>query len=152
MRERKLLLAGLAFGVVAIVPGFSQQPAPYLPNDPLGPQLIVWTEMQRPQPVPQPKPDPMPLPDPSPDQQQPDDRKPAPPPAASPESQSRDSHQTLEGTIVKDKGRYVLSTHDHTVYQLDDQEKAKPFEGKLVRVVGRIDDQMVLHIDQIQAV
>jgi hypothetical protein len=38
-------------------------------------------------------------------------------------------------------------------YQLDDQEKAKQFEGKQVKVVGKLDlDTNLIHVENIEAV
>jgi Protein of unknown function (DUF5818) len=67
-----------------------------------------------------------------------------PDPAASPstmQSQSSDQ-QTFMGKIAKSGGKYVLkdSTHKMT-YSLDDQDKAKDFEGKSVKVTGMLDTQ-----------
>jgi hypothetical protein len=46
----------------------------------------------------------------------------------------------LTGTIIKDGGRYLLkvSSSSTTTYELDDQERAKRYEGKQVKVVGAL--------------
>ena len=70
-------------------------------------------------------------------QQQPAD------PAAQPHSmnQAADS-QTFSGKITKSGGKYVLKdSAGKATYALDDQEKAKPFEGQTVRVTGTLDAQ-----------
>lgn len=46
--------------------------------------------------------------------------------------------QTFSGTIVKVKNHYVLKT-DKMTYLLDDETKAKQFEGKQVNVSGTAD-------------
>jgi hypothetical protein len=90
---------------------------PALPSDILGPQLIAWSLLQNPQPVAQ-----------SQESQQ-----------ANPPAQPRESAaQTFTGTIGKDGGRYVLKVSNNTAYQLDDQERAKQYEGKQVRVDGTL--------------
>src|SRR6266496_3643164 len=47
--------------------------------------------------------------------------------------------RSMNGKIVKEDGRYVLKASDHKTYQIDDQEKAKQFEGKQVKIVGSLD-------------
>jgi hypothetical protein len=62
----------------------------------------------------------------------------SPPPA----QQGSQKTETLVGKIVKTKtGQFALLTDEQAgkgVY-LDDQEKAKPFEGKNVKVTGTLD-------------
>ena len=60
----------------------------------------------------------------------------------------------FNGTIVKEKGRLVLKdTATNMSYQLDDQEKAKQFEGKQVKVTGKLDSNTnVIHVENIEAV
>jgi Protein of unknown function (DUF5818) len=50
--------------------------------------------------------------------------------------------QTFMGKIAKSGGKYVLKDSAHKMtYALDDQEKAKDFEGKTVKVTGMLDTQ-----------
>ncbi len=72
----------------------------------------------------------------------------ASPSQASPsEAQSQES---FTGTVVKVGKKFVLKT-DTATYQLDDQEKAKQFEGKQVKVSGSLDKATgTLHIADIQ--
>jgi hypothetical protein len=130
---------------------FSQnasKPAPVLPADIVGPQLIMWSELQKPQPIPQP----LPPPD-KPDQQasqQPTQQTPGQPaPATGSQAQGQPSAQTFTGTIVKDSDRYILKS-DGGAYQVDDQVKAKAYEGKQVKVTGSLDKSNVLHIAGIE--
>ena len=114
-----------------------QQPAPALPAEILGPPLIVWTQMQKPHPVP----DPIPPPDRS-DQQK---------PAASGESKSQEpAARPITGTVVKDQNRYVLRVSDSLSYMMDDQEKARHYEGKQVKVFGSVDSDNILHVSSIE--
>ena len=134
MNNKASILATLAFLLVVAQAGFTQnlgsQPNPDLT------QLIAWSQMQNPKPMPQPGPDPTPLP--GPPQEQPQDRQ-QPGQPASADAQHQSSAQTITGTIVKEDGRYVLKAADNKTYQIDDQEKAKQFEGKQVKIVGSLD-------------
>ena len=50
--------------------------------------------------------------------------------------------QTFTGQIAKAGGKYVLKdTTTQSTYKLDDQDRAKQFEGKTVKVVGKLDSQ-----------
>lgn len=150
MKRRTSLLAALVFLSATLPSALTQdlksQPSPVLPADILGPQLIAWSQLQKPQPVPQP----LPPPD-RPMQQQPDQQPaqsvnpptPPQPPAA----------QTFTGTIVKDGIRYVLKVSSNSVYQLDDQERAKQYEGKQVKIAGTLDPTgNSLHVTSIELV
>ena len=72
-------------------------------------------------------------------------------------AQQQNSMQTQDakpfnGTIMKEKGKLVLKdTAANVSYQLDDQKKAKEFEGKQVKVTGKLDlDTNLIHIDSIE--
>jgi hypothetical protein len=50
------------------------------------------------------------------------------------------SAQTFNGKISKSGGKYVLKdTATQTSYTLDDQDRAKQYEGKTVKVTGSLD-------------
>ncbi len=145
MNRKASILVTLAFLLVLAQAGFAQNPSTP-PDSNLGGQLIAWSERQNPQPMPQPRPDPAPLPEEQqqqqpdrqqPDRQQPDRQQPGQP--ANADAQQQSSAQTMTGTIVKEDGRYVLKASDNKTYQIDDQEKAKQFEGKQVKIVGSLD-------------
>jgi outer membrane biosynthesis protein TonB len=131
------------------------KPAPGHTEGILGPQLIAWSELQKPQPVPQ-QPQPVPPPDTQPSQQ-PSDQKPQPD-AQQPDAQQRPQPETQEspaqsvtGSVVKVAGKYMLETEDNVAYQLDDQEKAKQYEGKRVKVTGSLDRTTgILHVSSIE--
>jgi len=130
-----LILAASVFGQEPQI-----QPTPTLPASILGPQMIVWSQAQKPQPVPQP----LPPPD-RPEQQ-------AGQPANPPAQQQQPATQTFTGTVVKDDGRYLLKAATST-YQLDDQDTTKHYEGKQVKVAGTLDaNGYSLHIISIELI
>jgi hypothetical protein len=53
-------------------------------------------------------------------------------------SASNQTQNSFSGTVVKAGKHYVLKTETKT-YQLDDQTKAKEFQGKQVTVSGTLD-------------
>jgi len=60
---------------------------------------------------------------------------------STPMSQATDS-QTFTGKIAKASGKYILKDEaTKATYSLDDQERAKAFEGKSVKVTGKLDAQ-----------
>jgi hypothetical protein len=71
---------------------------------------------------------------------------------AAPQDQQKSA--TLVGKVVKAKnGQYALLTDEQTGkgFYLDDQDKAKPFEGKTVKVTGTLEmAKSLLHITDIQ--
>jgi len=55
------------------------------------------------------------------------------------------------GTIIKDGHQYALSDASGTIYKLDDSERAKPYEGKPVKVTGEFDGQAnVIYVESIE--
>lgn len=59
---------------------------------------------------------------------------------------------TFTGTIMKDGEQYVLRDSSGGVYKLDDSSRAQAFEGKTVKVTGRLDaNSKMIHVDAIQA-
>jgi len=61
------------------------------------------------------------------------------------------TQQTFTGTIVKDAGLYVLKAAGNTVYQIDNQDTAKQYEGKPVKVTGTLNaDGHTLRIVKIE--
>jgi len=76
------------------------------------------------------------------------------PTAAQPQNdmQNQDA-KPFSGTIVKEKGKFVLKdTATKMSYQLDDQDKAKQFEGKQVKVTGKLNiETNLIHVENIEA-
>jgi hypothetical protein len=146
MKRETSLLAMLIFLLGTIPPMLAQdlqdQPSPALPSDILGPQLIAWSQLQKPQPVPQP----LPLPD-RPISQPAQQTQPTNPPA----QEQQPVAQTFKGTIMKDCSRYVLKVSSNSAYQLDEQEKAKRHEGRQVKIGGALDaNSSSLHVISIE--
>jgi hypothetical protein len=101
---------------------FAQETQPALPSDILGPPLIVWSQQQEPQPIPD-------------SAQQ----------LANPQAQQQLDLRRFTGKIVKDLGKYVLkvsndNVYQDNVYQLDDQDAAKEYDGKEVKLVGALNE------------
>ena len=105
-------------------------------------RAVVFTAVpaiQEPQPTPnqaQPKPDPI-------QQAQPAQETPKPDQAQS---------STFTGTIVKDGEQFLLKDSTGAMYKLDDSSRAQSFEGKSVKVTGKLDtDAKLIHVDNIEA-
>lgn len=156
--KRWTILTPLPLLLVAVF-SFAQQPslaqpapAPGQNERVLGPQLIAWSEMQKPQPVPQ-QPQPIPAPDTKASQPSPaPESKPEPKAQQQTEPDAQQSTaQSISGTIVKVGGKYVLETPDNLAYQLDDQEKASQYEGKHVKISGTLDRITgILHVKTVE--
>ncbi len=84
-------------------------------------------------------------------------QEPQTPPSQTPSDQAmpnQDSSKTatFTGTVVKDGEQYVLRDSSGGVYKLDDTSRAQAFEGKTVKVTGRLDaNSKMIHVDSIQA-
>jgi uncharacterized protein YdeI (BOF family) len=67
-------------------------------------------------------------------------------------NQDQAKTSTFTGVIVKNGEQYVLRDSSGNVYKLDDSSRAQAFEGKTVKVMGRLDpDSKMIHVDSIQA-
>lgn len=129
-------MASLSFAQAA-----HQEPVP-VPSSVVGPQLVAWSEMQKPQPVAAAYELAFYEVQSGAVQQSP----------ASPAQDSQPAAQTFTGTIVKDGARYVLKVSKQ-VYVLDDQERAKSYEGKQVKVNGNLDAKGdMLHVLNIELI
>jgi len=152
--KRSVMLAAFFLFLGALAPAQQPplRPAPWTSDAILGPQLIAWSELQKPQPVPQ-----QPQPLPPPDKEQPPSSSEPPQNAPQPDAQQpghdadQPATQNITGTVVKVSGKYVLETEDNLAYQLDDQDKAKQFEGKHVKVIGTLDRTTgIIHVSNIE--
>ena len=70
------------------------------------------------------------------------------------QTQERPEAETISGTILKSGDSFVLSDPaTKTKYMLDDQDKARRFEGKHVKVTGTMDaTQNLIHVATIQEI
>ena len=154
-----IVLLSVAATSVAQQDAFNPQPQPYVtPLDP-GANLMMWSAMQEPRPTQdQPADHPQPLPDPQPETHT--KNAPSQPSAQTPDAgQSGNDQaspaalQTFTGTIVRRSGKLVLKMDSSAAtYQLDDQEKAKQYEGAKVKVIGTLDaGSGLIRVQQIQA-
>jgi Flp pilus assembly protein CpaB len=76
--------------------------------------------------------------------QQPQDK-----PGAQPDKQAKSV--VVTGTIVKVGEDLVLKDATGKTWRLDAPEKASPFEGKAVKVTGKMDEQAnLLHVESIE--
>lgn len=120
-----------------------------------GSYLVVWTETQAPEPAPQPSGRQTPSPDPKPETQ-----SPTQPAGSQPENtqaqapaQGQPAAQSFTGTISKEGDTYVLKVSDTSSYKLDDQDKAKEYEGKRVAVFGTLDtNSNLIRVQKIEPV
>jgi len=123
----------LATSSVMLSQVLQSRPSPAPASEILGPQLIAWSQMQKPQPVPEP----LPPPDRPVQQSEPQTERSAQ--TAQDPPQQQPAAQTLSGTILKDGSRYVLKVSSSSTYELDDQDRAKRYEGEQVKVSGTLD-------------
>lgn len=136
MKRETNSLAAFVFLLATAPLTFSQnlrggKPSPILPSDILGPQLIAWSQVQKPQP--------MSSSDQAAQQSEPSQSQEAQqPPQQEPAAQTL-TGTIITGTIIKDGGRYILKGSNGTVYELDDQNRAQKYEGKQVKVAGTLD-------------
>jgi Protein of unknown function (DUF5818) len=69
------------------------------------------------------------------------------------QAQAQAQSTTFTGTISKDGEQYLLKDASGGVYKLDDATRAQPFEGKSVKVTGKLDtDAKLIHVENIEAV
>jgi Protein of unknown function (DUF5818) len=74
-----------------------------------------------------------------PDPQQSQAQKPSAGPSMNPPANPKSTLGTFNGTISESQDGYVLNDSSGTIYQLDDQKKAKAFAGQSVNVTGTLD-------------
>jgi hypothetical protein len=141
MMKGSISLATLALAAIALAPLAQAQSAQkqQYPKALAGTELVAWTQDQKAEPMPSTQT--TPPPEQKPDQQTPSTPATAQQPANAPQD---DAHKTpaaqsFTGTVMKSGDTYVLKTADNMTYQLDDQTRAKQFEGKQVQVNGSLD-------------
>lgn len=111
-----------------------------------GTELIAWTQVQQLEPLPYSQ------------QQQAErhrveaqDSDQRPTPGQQDDMQKQSATQTFVGTILKSGNQYLLRTPDNVTYQLDDQARAKKYEGKPVQVIGSPDEASgTIHVEDMK--
>jgi len=74
-------------------------------------------------------------------------------PQPKPDEVQTQQSSTFTGTIVKDGEQYLLKDSTGAMFKLDDASRAQSFEGKSVKVTGKLDtDAKLIHVDSIEAV
>jgi len=59
---------------------------------------------------------------------------------------------TFKGTIMRNGEQFVLRETSGQIYRLDDPQHAQPFEGKAVKVTGRLDTEAkLIHVQRIES-
>jgi hypothetical protein len=121
--QTKLALSGLsAFVLLLATSSFGQSSgmtacAPSS-QQVMGCELVSWSQLQSPAPVP------------------PSDNSNLP----ARNSDASATTRILTGRIVSENGAYVLKADDQT-FQLDDQDRAKQYDGKYVKVSGSLNSE-----------
>jgi len=124
-------------------------------SSPFSSDLVLWSRMQQPQQPEQDRPHQAPTPEPSPETQPAQNPTPpaAPPtqPAPSEAQKQTSTAQTFVGTINKQAENYVLKVSESISYKLDNQQEVQQYEGKRVRVIGRLDASIsLIHVDKVE--
>jgi Protein of unknown function (DUF5818) len=89
--------------------------------------------------------------EPKPPTPTPDQPQPAPTPDQTQQDQAKSA--TFTGMVVRDGEQFSLRDGSGATYKLDDSSKAQPFEGKQVKVTGRLDTEAkLIHVDTIEGV
>jgi hypothetical protein len=71
-------------------------------------------------------------------------------PSVAQSSQAQSS--IFQGTVLRNGERFSLRTSSGQIYQLDDPQNAQTFEGKSVRVTGKLDGAAKsIHVERIEA-
>jgi Ni/Co efflux regulator RcnB len=127
----KGLLTALALASFALAPMALAQSTHPQTEQKKGTELIAWTQDQKPQP--------MPSTQTTPPDQKPQTETPSTPAGQDSSHKQTSATQSFTGTVLKSGDTYVLKTSDNMTYQLDDQARAKDYEGKQVQVTGSLD-------------
>jgi uncharacterized protein YdeI (BOF family) len=169
VKNRILSLSSLAtlaivFGMISWGSAFAQT-TPSTPTDQATPQPTPTPDtpptQQTPQTQPTPTPDNPPAAQPTPSSPTPDQAQtpsskdntpangtPSTPSAATPNAETSaaagatvaSDGQSFSGTVEKSGDKYMLKDDSGKMYDIDHQDDVKKFEGKRVRVQGKLDD------------
>jgi hypothetical protein len=130
--KRKISLTAVALAAMALAPmGLAQNANPHS-DAKKGKELVARTQDQ--------KPEQAPATQTAPPEQKPQTETPATAVGSQDNAQQQPSTaRSFTGTIMKAGDVFVLKTSDNMTYQLDDQARAKEYEGKQVQVTGSLD-------------
>jgi Protein of unknown function (DUF5818) len=131
--KRSISLAALTLAALTLAPMALGQSSQKHQNPTMKPgtELVAWTQDQ--------KTEPMPSQTTTAPQEKPNTQTPSTPTGQADDTHKQPAAQAFTGTIMKSGENYVLKTADNMTYQLDDQSRAKQFEGKQVQVTGSLD-------------
>jgi hypothetical protein len=83
-------------------------------------------------------------------------RIPAPVPVVQDQQQEQPKQEqalTFTGTVIKDGEQFTLRDSSGVVYLLDDSTKARPFEGKPVKVTGHLGTEAkIIQVENIEVI
>ena len=139
-------LLPVAFGQTSQQPQQPQDPmtTPPVASPQSTPPTLPQSESKPQQPDPTQQPTQTPEAQPTPGSQQPNDS------SATSSGSSADA-RTFTGTVVRGQDGFMLRAAD-LQYKLDDQERARQFDGKNVKVQGTLDTQSnTIHIQTIES-
>lgn len=65
--------------------------------------------------------------------------------------QTQAQKTTFTGTILRNGEQFVLRDTAGQIYKLDDPQHAQPYEGKAVKVTGKLDaEAKLIHVERIE--
>lgn len=148
-----LATLAIVLGMISWGSALNAQTTPSTPSDQQTTQQPTSTPdtpptQQTPQTQPAPTPDNPPATQQTPNAQTPNAQTPDPAAPSTPKDStptaaaapSTGDSQVFSGTVEKSGDKYVLKTDSGKTYDIDHQDDVKKFEGKRVRVQGKLDD------------
>jgi hypothetical protein len=141
-----LATLAVVLGMISWGSALNAQTTPSIPTDQQTTQPTPTPDtpptQQKPETQPAPTPDNPPAAQQTPNAQAPDAAAPSAPKDSTPTAAapSASDSQVFSGTVEKSGDKYVLKTDSGKTYDIDHQDDVKKFEGKKVRVQGKLDD------------
>jgi outer membrane biosynthesis protein TonB len=138
-----LATLAVVLGLISWGSSLNAQTTPSTPTDQQTTQPTPTPDTPAtPQTQPTPKPDNPPAAQQTPNAQAPDAAQPAAPKDSTPTAAAPGAgdSQVFSGTVEKSGDKYVLKTDAGKTYDIDHQDDVKKFEGKKVRVQGKLDE------------
>src|SRR5450631_4261284 len=141
-----LATLAVVLGLISWGSALNAQTTPSTPTDQQTTQPTPTPDtpptQQKPETQPAPTPDNPPAAQQTPNAQSPDAAAPSAPKDSTPTAAapSAGDSQVFSGTVEKSGDKYVLKTDSGKTYDIDHQDDVKKFEGKKVRVQGKLDE------------